>query len=99
MPCNSHRKARRGALRGPRVRLANDFPNLEELDARDQDGLPYLTPEERDQELHLLYVAGTRARQQLEPNAAVRSCLAGWAATRQACAAQGSRRSPAVDLA
>ena len=27
----------------------------------DQDGLPYLTPEERDQELHLLYVAATRA--------------------------------------
>ena len=37
--------------------------------------VPYLTAEERDQELHLLYVAVTRARQQLEPNAAVLSCL------------------------
>jgi hypothetical protein len=33
------------------VRLADDFPSLEELDAADGDGLPYLTPEERDQEL------------------------------------------------
>jgi len=63
-------------LEWPRVRLASDFPCLEELDAADGDGLPYLTPEERDQELHLLYVAATRARQQLEPNDAVRSCLA-----------------------
>ncbi len=62
-------------LEWPRVRLADDFPSLEELDAADRDGLPYLTPEERDQELHLLYVAVTRARQQLEPNDAVRSCL------------------------
>ena len=38
--------------------------------------LPWLTPEERDQELHLLYVAATRARRGLEPNAAVRGCLA-----------------------
>jgi hypothetical protein len=58
------------------VRLAGDFPSLKELDALDQDGLPYLTPEERDQELHLLYVAVTRVRQQLEFDAAVRSCLA-----------------------
>jgi superfamily I DNA/RNA helicase len=63
-------------LEWPRVRLADDFPSLEELDALDQDGLPYLTPEERDQELHLLYVAVTRARQQLEVNEAVQSCLA-----------------------
>ena len=63
-------------LEWPRVRLAADFPRLEELDAVDRDGLPCLTPEERDQELHLLYVAATRARQQLEPNAAVLSCLA-----------------------
>ena len=56
----------------------------------DEDGLPYLTPEERDQELHLLYVAVTRARQQLELNEAVRSCLAApveWAAARPGCAA------------
>ena len=63
-------------LEWPRVRLADDFPSLEELHAADGDGMPYLTPEERDQELHLLYVAATRARQQLEPNEAVRSCLA-----------------------
>jgi hypothetical protein len=53
----------------------------------DRDGVPLLTPEERDQELHLLYVAVTRARQQLEPNAAVRSCLAKPAATGQGYAA------------
>jgi hypothetical protein len=53
----------------------------------DQDGRPCLTPEERDQELHLLYVAATRARQQLEANAAVLSCLGGRAATRPGCAA------------
>ena len=41
----------------------------------DQDGLPYLVPEEYDQELHLLYVAVTRARQQLEFNDAVWNCL------------------------
>jgi hypothetical protein len=43
-----------------------------------------------EQELHLLYVAVTRARQQLEPNAAVRSCLtarAGQATARPGCAA------------
>jgi hypothetical protein len=77
-------------LEWPRVQLANDFLSLEELQALDQDGLPYLTPEERDQELHLLYVAVTRARQQLEPNAAVQSCLAASAARpaiRQGCAA------------
>jgi ATP-dependent exoDNAse (exonuclease V) beta subunit len=74
-------------LEWPRVRLAADFPHLEELDAVDRDGLPCLTPEERDQELHLLYVAVTRARQQLEPNAAVLSCLGGRVATRPGCAA------------
>ena len=57
------------------VRLAADFPTLPELDAADPDGVPWLTPEERDQELHLLYVAATRARRRLEPNEAVRSCL------------------------
>jgi hypothetical protein len=61
-------------LEWPRVQLADDFPRLDELHAVDRDGLPHLTPEERDQELHLLYVAATRARQQLEPNAAVWSC-------------------------
>jgi F-box protein, helicase, 18 len=77
-------------LEWPRVRLAGDFLSLEELDTLDRDGLPYLTPEERDQELHLLYVAVTRARQQLEPNAAVRSCLvtqAEQATARPSCAA------------
>ena len=69
------------------MRLADDFPSLEELDALDQAGLPCLTPEERDQELHLLYVAATRARQQLEPNAAIRSCRAERPAARQGCAA------------
>ncbi len=64
-------------LEWPRVRLAGDFPGLGELHAAaDRDGVPHLTPEERDQELHLLYVAATRARQQLEPNDAVHSCLA-----------------------
>ena len=48
----------------------------QELDATDQDGAPYFTAEERDQELHLLYVAATRARRRLEPNEGVRSCLA-----------------------
>ena len=74
-------------LEWPRVRLADDFPRLEELHAVDGDGLPYLTPEERDQELNLLYVAVTRAWQQLEVNEAVRSCIVslapagrGWAA-------------------
>src|SRR4051812_42223466 len=62
-------------LEWPEVRLAADFPGLEELDAADQDGVPYFTAEERDQELHLLYVAATRARWRLEPNEAVRSCL------------------------
>ena len=63
-------------LEWARVRLGADFPGLEELHAADRDGVPHLTPEERDQELHLLYVAATRARRQLEPNDAVRSCLA-----------------------
>jgi hypothetical protein len=74
-------------LEWPRVRLADDFPSLEELDAEDVDGLPYLMPEERDQELHLLYVAATRARQQLELNEAVRSCLASSAPAGRGCAA------------
>src|SRR5689334_6846188 len=63
-------------LEWPEVRLADDFPTLPELDAADPDGVPWLTPEERDQELHLLYVAATRARRRLEPNDAVGSCLA-----------------------
>ena len=63
-------------LEWPEVRLAPDFPSLPELDAADPDGVPRLTAEERDQELHLLYVAATRARRRLEPNEAVRSCLA-----------------------
>ena len=58
------------------MRLAADFPTLPELDALDPDGAPWLTPEERDQELHLLYVAATRARRRLEANEAVGSCLA-----------------------
>ena len=62
-------------LEWPSVRLAEDFPTLEELDAADPDGAPWLTPEERDQELHLLYVAATRAMLRLEPNEAVRGCL------------------------
>src|SRR5690242_5270212 len=66
-------------LEWPEVRLAPDFPSLAELDAADPDGVPWLTPEERDQELHLLYVAATRARRRLEPNEAVRSCLAAQA--------------------
>jgi superfamily I DNA/RNA helicase len=74
-------------LEWARVRLADDFLGLAELDALDRDGLPHLTPEERDQELHLLYVAVTRARQRLEPDAAVRSCLAGREVARQECAA------------
>src|SRR5690349_7810375 len=63
-------------LEWPEVRLADDFPTLPELDAADPDGVPWLTPGERDQELHLLYVAATRARRRLEPNHAVGSCLA-----------------------
>ena len=63
-------------LEWPEVRLASDFPSLSELDALDPDGVPRFTAEERDQELHLLYVAATRARRRLEPNEAVRSCLA-----------------------
>jgi len=58
------------------VRLGADFPGLDELHAVGRDGVPHLTPEERDQELHLLYVAATRAMRQLEPNDAVRDCLA-----------------------
>jgi superfamily I DNA/RNA helicase len=63
-------------LEWPEVRLAPDFPTLGELDGPDPDGAPRLTAEERDQELHLLYVAATRARRRLEPNEAVGSCLA-----------------------
>jgi superfamily I DNA/RNA helicase len=74
-------------LEWPRVRLADDFPSLEELDALDQDGLLCLTPEERDQELHLLYVAVTRARQQLELNEAVRSCFSPQAPAGRGCVA------------
>ena len=58
------------------MRLADDFPTLPELDAADPDGAPWLMPEERDQELHLLYVAATRARRRLEMNEVVGSCLA-----------------------
>ncbi len=57
------------------MRLAEDFPDLDELRAADREGAPLLTPEGRDQELHLLYVAATRARQGLEPNGTVRGCL------------------------
>jgi hypothetical protein len=74
-------------LEWPRVRLADDFPSLEELHAADRDGIPYLTAEERDQELHLLYVAATRARQQLEPNGAVRSCFVERATAEPSCVA------------
>jgi superfamily I DNA/RNA helicase len=35
-------------LEWPEVRLAADFPGLEELDAADQDGVPYFTAEERE---------------------------------------------------
>ena len=63
-------------LEWPEVRLAEDFPTLAELDAADPDRVPRLAAEERDQELHLLYVAATRARRRLEPNEAVRGCLA-----------------------
>ena len=63
-------------LEWPEVRQAPDFPSLPELDAADPDGMPWLAAEERDQELHLLYVAATRARRRLEPNQAVRSYLA-----------------------
>jgi hypothetical protein len=56
------------------VRLGADFPGLDELHAADRDGAPRLTPEERDQELHLLYVAATRAMRQLEPNDAAPGC-------------------------
>jgi hypothetical protein len=59
-----------------RVRVAEDFPDLDELRAVDREGVPPLTAGERDQELHLLYVAATRARRGLEPNGAVRGCLA-----------------------
>ena len=62
-------------LEWDRVRLADDFPGLEELGAADREGAPLLAAGERDQELHLLYVAATRARRGLEPNRAVRSCL------------------------
>jgi superfamily I DNA/RNA helicase len=78
-------------LEWARVRLGADFLGLGELHAAaDRDGgMPQLTPEERDQELHLLYVAATRARRQLEPNAAVRSCL--MARAGQAVSGDGPR--------
>lgn len=60
----------------PNVRLADDFPTLADLDAVDKEGRPKLAPEERDQELHLLYVASTRPTALLQPNTAVRSCVA-----------------------
>src|SRR3954452_18715113 len=63
-------------LEWPEVRVPPDCPSLDELDATDTNGMPRLAAEERDQELHLLYVAATRARRRLEPNDAVRSCLA-----------------------
>ena len=64
-------------LEWPEVRLAPDFPSLPELDARGPGrGAAADAAEERDQELHLLYVAATRARRRLEPNQAVGSCLA-----------------------
>ena len=63
-------------LEWPEVWLAPDFPTLDELDGPDPDGAPWLSAEERDQELHLLYVAATRARRRLEPNQAAKSCLA-----------------------
>ena len=71
-------------LEWARVRLGADFPSLDEVHATDRDGVPHLTPEERDQELHLLYVAATRAMRQLEPNDAIRSCLAAVGAGRAA---------------
>ena len=61
-------------LEWARVRLGADFPGFDELHAADQDGVPHLMPEERDQELNLLYVAATRTMRQLEPNDAVRGC-------------------------
>lgn len=69
------------------MRLASDFPSWHELHGLDREGVPYLTPEERDQELHLLYVAATRARQQLELNDAVWSCL-------NASTYEGQKRGP-----
>src|SRR4051794_37375783 len=63
-------------LEWPEVRLATDFPTLDELDRLDPDRAPRLTAEERDQELHLLSVAATGARGRLEPTEAVRGCLA-----------------------
>ena len=63
-------------LEWPEVRQAPDITGHDELDATDADGEPRLTAGERDQELHLLYVAATRARRRLEPNEAVRGCLA-----------------------
>ena len=36
-------------LEWARVRLGADFPSLDEVHATDRDGVPHLTPEERDQ--------------------------------------------------
>jgi hypothetical protein len=79
-------------LEWSRVRLADDFPSLEELDALDQDGLPHLTPEERDQEMNLLYVVVTRAQQQFELNEAVWSCLMERATAESDCAASEAEK-------
>ena len=71
-------------LEWERVRLAEDFPGLDEPGAVGPDGVPLLGAGERDQELHLLYVGATRARRGLEPNRAVRGCLrAAGAGTRE----------------
>ena len=47
------------------VVLEDGFPTLEELDETDEHGRPCCTAKERDQELHLLYVAATRATDHL----------------------------------
>lgn len=65
-------------LEWDQVVLEDDFPTLEELDETDAHGRPCYTAKERDQELHLLYVAATRARSTLVPNEAVRSCALAW---------------------
>jgi UvrD-like helicase C-terminal domain len=78
-------------LEWERVRLADDFPDLRELGATGREGVPLLAPEGRDQELHLLYVAATRARRGLEPDRAVRGCLraAGTVPVSEAAARRG----------
>ncbi|WP_448208219.1 UvrD-helicase domain-containing protein [Azospirillum sp. sgz302134] len=67
----------------PAVRLAEDFPTLQDLEAFGRDGLPRYTPAERDAELNLLYVAATRGQLHLQANEAVRSCVARVQAFRQ----------------